>query len=79
MLAASKNKEKPQGMVNELPKETKVEKKEVLSIAEIMKDTTTGIINQMNSRLPLHMQLYSQLFQEYLLLMDSLFCEYIVS
>jgi hypothetical protein len=79
MLVESKNKEKLHDKANEVPKETTVEKKEVLSITEIMKDTTTGIVNKMSSQLPLHMQLYSQLFQEYLRLMDSLFCEYIMS
>ena len=91
MLVESKAKEKIEVQkesveTQETPRETRVTKKEETTdiakdttVTDIMKDTTSGIINQMRDQLPSNLQLYSDLYQEYLQMMDNLFGTYIIS
>ncbi len=49
------------------------ENKNVISICDVMKDNTTNIIRKIEFQLPTYVQLYSDLYTEYLRSLDSVF------
>ncbi len=49
------------------------ENKNVISICDIMKDNTTTTIRKMESQIPTYVQLYSDLYTEYLRSLDNVF------
>lgn len=49
------------------------EKKDAVSVCDIMKNNTSKVIKKMESQVPIHMQLFSDLYMKYLHSLDDLY------
>lgn len=54
-------------------KQETIQTTESISICDVFKDNTTAVIEKLESQVPVYLQMYSDLYMEYLRSMDNIF------